>query len=106
VPDVSRCRASHQPGSGGVSLICLEHIRQTVWAKSHVVLTGLEPQEEVPCSELGYLWEGPRGDQGRCGTKQDLKKGQVKMVGGILGLEQEQGKEHYPVSTSVQSQFS
>jgi len=42
--------------NGAGSLAFLEHIRQIVWAKSHVVWTErLEPQEEVPISELGYL---------------------------------------------------
>ena len=69
---------------------------------------GLEPQEEVPISELGYLQGSPSGHQGSWGTKQDLKRGQVKMVGGVTGSEQEQGqgKEYHPVSASLQGQFS
>jgi hypothetical protein len=33
---------------------------------------------------------------------QDLKRGQVEMVGSVLGLEQAQGKDHHPVSISLQ----
>jgi hypothetical protein len=38
------------------------------------------------------------------GPIQDLKMGQVKMVGGVPGLEQGQGKEHHPVSANLQGQ--
>jgi len=69
-------------------------------------LKDLEPQEEVPISELGYIQGVPSGHQGRWGTKQDLKRAQVKMVGGVLGSEQGQGKEHHPVIASLQGQFS
>jgi hypothetical protein len=70
---------------------------------------GLYPQEEVPISELGYLQYlqgGPSGHQGSCGIKQDLKRGQVKMVGGVPGLEQGQGMEYHPVWASLQGQFT
>ena len=67
-------------------------------------LKGSDPQEEVPISELEYhLQGGPSGHQGSWGTKQDLKRGQVKMVGGVPGLEQGQGKKQYPVSTTLHS---
>jgi hypothetical protein len=40
--------------------------------------------------------------QGSGCPMQDLKRGQVKMVGGIQG----QGEEHQPVRTNLQGQFS
>ena len=40
------------------------------------------------------------------GPIQDLKRGQVKMVGGVPGSEQGQGKELHLVSSSFQGQFS
>ena len=44
--------------------------------------------------------------QGSGSPIQDLKRGQVKMVGGVLGSEQGQEKEHHSVSASLQGQFS
>ena len=44
--------------------------------------------------------------QGSGCPMQDLKRGQVKMVGGIPGSEQGQEKEHHSVSASLQGQFS
>ena len=64
-------------------------------------LKGLEPQEEVPVSELGYLQGGPSRHQWSWGSKHDLKSGQVKMVWGVPGSEQDLGKEYHPVSTSL-----
>jgi hypothetical protein len=72
-------------------------------------LTGKKKRkkEQDPISELGCLQGGPSGHQGSWGTKQDLKRDKVKMVvGGVMGSEQGQRKEHHPVSASLQGQFS
>ena len=82
LPNVSLHRSSHQSGRGEGSLAPLEYLRQIVWAKSHVV---------------GYLLGGCSGHQGSWGTKQNLKKGQIKVVEGFLDSDQSQEEGHHPV---------
>ena len=61
---------------------------------SHEILVSLQSQY------------GRTGGQGSGSPIQDLKRGQVQMVGGIPGSEQGQEKEHHSVSASLQGQFS
>ena len=63
---------------------------------SHKILVSLQSHSEGIKS----------GGQGSGSPIQDLKRGQVKMVGGIPGSEQGQEKEHHSVSASLQGQFS
>jgi hypothetical protein len=106
VPDVSR----HHPvtsletflGLVGESLAFLEHIRQPVWANSYFVLT-----EGCGASRGGsYYWVKivpgrAQWTPKELGTKQDLKRGQDKMVGGVPAWNRAKGRgntQSMPVS--------
>ena len=69
-------------------------------------LESLQSSHEILVSLQSHSEGIKSGGQGSGSPIQDLKRGQVKMVGGVLGSEQGQEKEHHSVSASLQGQFS
>lgn len=105
MPEAFGHRSRHQSGNSEGSLAFLKHktdslgqifcINYGAWSlKKRFLSVGWDTSREDPVNSNELIYEAAS------------QRGQVKMVEGLPGVEQGQGKTHHSVSTSLKSQFS